>query len=89
MDNVTPRPGWNSESVTVMEQVLLAKFTQNDELRRKLASTSGFYLCELNHWGDNFFGVPMLPDGTMGHGLNMLGKALMRIRRNLCHVQQA
>lgn len=84
MRSILPRPEWGSVCVDVMEQVLLAKFTQNQYLQRALCETSGLYLVEYNDWGDDFYGVVLRSDGAVGHGLNMLGKTLMRVRKSLC-----
>lgn len=71
------RTEWNEVSGQVMYEVCKAKFTQNDDLRRKLKDTGNAILIEGNSWGDHIWGV------CNGFGENRLGKTLMRIRDEL------
>ena len=71
------RPGWLAMRLRIMDEVLTAKFSQHPDLAARLAATGYEELVEENTWGDTFWGV------CDGHGLNNLGKALMRVRRSL------
>lgn len=72
------RPDWDDVKIGVMEQVVLAKFQQHQDLREKLLATGDAELVEGNSWGDRFWGVTA--DGV---GENHLGKILMRVRDHL------
>ncbi len=67
------RHDWSSIKLTIMEQLLIGKFTK-EPFKSLLLSTSGVYLEETNEWGDTFWGV------CNGVGENNLGILLMRIR---------
>lgn len=75
------RPDWSAIRVTVMRNVVRAKFTQNPELANKLLATGSTYLVEDNEWGDKYWGV------YNGQGENMLGKILMETRESLRNVR--
>ena len=72
------REDWASVKNEVMERALLAKFTQNNELRSKLMETGEALLVEHtkrdNYWGDGGDGG----DGSAGR--NNLGKMLCKLR---------
>lgn len=70
------RPDWDEVKLSVMEDLLRKKFT-NDQLREKLLATGDVELIEGNWWGDRFWGV------CKGEGENHLGKLLMKIRGEL------
>ena len=61
----------------VMYEIVLAKFTQNPDLKEKLLATGDEYLEEGNTWGDTIWGT------VDGVGENRLGKILMRVRDEL------
>lgn len=87
------RPGWDKIRRAVMLQVLLAKFTQNDDLGDALAATGDRMLLEGNWWGDTYWGAVKRGhrqwsadltwwqhwDGVWAGG-NWLGVALMHAR---------
>ena len=73
---ITLRPNWDTIRLTVMDEVLAAKFT-DQELRDKLIATGEAELIEGNNWGDTFWGV------CNGKGSNFLGKSLMNLRKKL------
>lgn len=75
--SVRMRPDWNEFRLTWMRTVLIAKFTQNPELARKLLATGDEPLVENNTWGDRFWGV------CEGRGENHLGQILMEVRTQL------
>jgi N-glycosidase YbiA len=71
---VKMREGWDDDRLTVMEEILRIKFSDNT-LMSLLVLTSARDLIEGNNWGDRFWGV------CRGEGQNHLGKILMKIRR--------
>jgi ribA/ribD-fused uncharacterized protein len=74
---VSMRPDWDDVKVDVMEEIVYAKFTQNENLGDMLILTEDIELIEGNNWGDTFWGV------CDGVGENHLGKTLMRVRDRL------
>lgn len=60
-----------------MEDVLYAKFKQHPDLRGLLMNT-GVADIIYSDLQDDYWG-----DGTFGHGLNHLGKALVQVRQRL------
>lgn len=75
--HVPLRSDWEDVKFDVMYDIVKAKFTQNEDLKRKLLDTEGYYLEEGNNWGDKIWGV------VNGVGENHLGKILMRVRNEL------
>ena len=73
------RPDWEEVKVGLMEEIVRAKFTQNEDLRQKLLETGEKRLAEGNTWGDTFWGV----DLRSGRGENHLGLILMKVREEL------
>lgn len=73
---VTLQAGWNSMRVTVMRELLRAKFSSN-VLKAMLLDTGDSELVEGNYWGDMFWGV------YKGRGENWLGRLLMEIREDV------
>jgi ribA/ribD-fused uncharacterized protein len=73
------RDHWDEEKVPLMMSLVFEKFTQNLELRELLLMTEGIELVEENWWHDNFWGVCTCPSCS-GHGENMLGTILMKLR---------
>ena len=74
---VTLRKDWESVKVSIMKDIVTAKFTQNLSLKNALLQTAGFYLEEGNAWRDYFWGT------VNGVGQNHLGKILMEVRDEL------
>ena len=70
-DNVT----WDLHKSAVMEEILLAKFSQNEDLKQLLINTGNDYIIEDSPL-DYIWGI-----GKDRSGQNLLGKALMRVRR--------
>jgi ribA/ribD-fused uncharacterized protein len=71
------RRDWESVKLTIMRDVIRAKFSQHDDIRRVLLATGDAHLVE--HTGnDAFWG-----DGGDGSGRNMLGRILMEVREEL------
>jgi len=71
------RADWDDVKLGIMEEIVRAKFTQNDLEREKLLATEDLEIVEGNTWGDTFWGV------CNGVGENHLGKILMKIREEL------
>ena len=67
---------WETIKVEVMLDVLRSKFS-NPTLREKLLDTGDRHLIEGNTWGDQEWGV------SGGRGKNLLGQALMIVRREI------
>lgn len=73
------RPDWDDVKIDVMRSVLKAKFKVT-ALRELLLATGSAYLCEGNHWNDQFWGV--CPASSQ-NGQNHLGRILMEVRDSL------
>lgn len=74
---VTLRKDWEAIKDNVMYEICLAKFKQNEDLKKQLLETGNEPLEEGNDWGDMVWGT------VNGVGENRLGKILMRIRAEL------
>jgi hypothetical protein len=70
------RDDWDQVKDAVMLSLVRAKFSQNPDLREKLAATGDTELVEGNSWGDVYWGT----DLKTGVGQNKLGKMLMVVR---------
>lgn len=68
---------WNSISESCMRRTVDLKFSQNDDLRKKLLATGDVKLVEENDWGDKLWGT------VNGEGKNLLGKILMEYRDHI------
>ena len=71
------RPEWDDVKVRVMREILLAKASQHEYVRRKLLETGDALLYE-GSWRDGFWGIG--PDKV---GRNELGHLWMEIRDEL------
>ena len=71
------RNDWEEVKDQIMYEIVLNKFSQNEELRKKLIATGDEYLEEGNTWYDTYWGV------CNGKGKNKLGKILMQVREEL------
>ena len=67
--------------LSIMEGLVLKKFVNNSELRRKLIDTCPEELIEGNSWGDVFWGQVHTAKGWTGR--NELGKILTEARNKL------
>ena len=71
------RHDWEIIKEDMMYEVVKEKFTQSEDLRRKLADTGHLELVEGNWWGDTYWGV------SKGRGQNRLGIILMKLREEI------
>jgi len=92
------RADWDQVKRWYMLQLVLAKFSQHDDLRFQLAATGEHALVEGNHWGDTYWGAvaegqrgwslkgleTTLPEFEPFCGENYLGRTLMAVRMVLC-----
>ena len=76
---VALRPDWENVKLSFMEEIVYAKFSQNEQLKQMLLATKEAVLKEGNTWNDVFWGVSL----KTGRGENNLGKILMRVREKL------
>lgn len=70
---VSLKSNWEIEKLSIMEEIVRAKFVQNPSLAEKLIQITGI-IQEDNSWHDTFWGV------CNGIGENKLGIILMKIR---------
>ncbi len=68
------RKDWEQVKDEIMYDIVLAKFSQHEDIRQLLLSTGEDILVEHTK-NDSYWG-----DGGDGTGKNMLGKTLMRVR---------
>ena len=73
------RRDWEQVKDRIMEEIVRAKFSQNEELKEQLLATGDAQLVEGNRWNDRYWGV----DIQSGVGENHLGKILMKVRSEL------
>lgn len=79
---------WDDVKTIIMLELLRQKFSRSP-LRARLKNTHDMHLIEGNHWHDNFWGVcecDFCRDAhteTRTEPLNMLGKLLMRVRKDV------
>ena len=64
---------FESAKKVIMMNGVISKFRQHPELSGLLAGTGNEYLCEVNTWGDRYWGFD-------GNGENWLGRILMMVR---------
>ena len=74
------RPDWEEVKVGIMEEIVRAKFNQNEDMKCLLIGTGNAYLEEGNTWHDTCWGV----DAKTREGQYHLGKILMKVRDELC-----
>jgi len=74
---MVPRPGWEEQRISVMEDVQMQKFLQYPDLAKKLLATGDAELEYNNTCGDTYWGI------VDGVGENNLGKVLMKVRSRL------
>lgn len=81
--SVRLRPKWDFLKDRVMYNILMSKFSQNEDLKEKLLATGDEILVEGNTWGDKYWGV------CDGEGKNVLGILLMRVRQELQNADES
>lgn len=74
---LTLRPMWNTLRLSIMKEIVRAKFKQNSDLATKLIRTGVANLVEGNTWGDYYWGI------CHGRGYNYLGQILESVRAEL------
>ena len=79
---VSLRSDWETVKLGIMEEIVRAKFTQNEDLKEKLLATGDIELIEGNTWHDNCWGSCHCPK-CGNKGTNWLGKLLMNRRAML------
>lgn len=80
---VTLRNDWEDIKTEAMYKVCFAKFSQNENLKRKLLDTGNQFLEEGTTWHDNCWGNCVCEKCRNIPGENRLGKILMKIREEL------
>ena len=77
---------WNTQREQIMYECCLAKFTQNKELKKELLATGEAMLVEASPY-DSIWGIGITErearSGVQSKGLNLLGKALMKVRGDI------
>ena len=72
---------WAEARYDIMVEILHEKFSQNKELEATLLSTVGMELCEASPY-DSIWGIGSASTDCI-NGQNLLGKALMQVRKNI------
>jgi ribA/ribD-fused uncharacterized protein len=72
--------GWDYRKLMVMLRGLEMKFTQHEDIAKKLKSLEGYYLIEGNTWHDNYWGDCICAACQNTKGQNNLGDLLMVLR---------
>jgi N-glycosidase YbiA len=72
--SVLKHPEFERSKRAIMLAGVAAKFAADRELSDRLLATGDEWLCEVNTWGDMYWGV------CQGQGQNWLGKTLMTVR---------
>lgn len=70
-------PGFEFKKISIMHNLVRAKFLNHKDLGDMLLATGNSYLEETNEWKDTFWGV------CRGEGSNFLGFILMMVRYEL------
>lgn len=81
------RPDWEDVKDNYMYEILVEKFSQNQDLKEKLLATGDAYLEEGTMWHDNYWGNCHCSKCSSIPGKNMLGKTLMKVRETLKNQQ--
>lgn len=77
---VPVRENWDEIKLTIMNYLLIQKFSYYKELENWLIGTFNKTLVEGNYWGDKFWGCAWNKEKEVLEGENNLGKLLMKIR---------
>lgn len=81
--HVNLRKDWEQVKDQLMYEIVLAKFSQNENLKKKLLATGTKRLIEGNTWHDNEWGYCTCNKCKSQKKQNKLGKILMKIRSEL------
>jgi len=73
------RPDWHEVNLKIMEDLVMAKFVDHENLRELLLATGDAEIVESNTWHDIFWGRCVCPQHH-GEGRNELGIILMKVR---------
>lgn len=76
-------PDWEQVKYEVMIDVLMAKFSQNEDLKELLLSTGDALIVEETTWHDSCWGYCICPRCKYKYSKNLLGRALMEVRSKL------
>lgn len=79
---VSMRADWNSIKYSLMYELTLLKYSQNDDLLKLLIATGDKKIIEENYWHDTYWGVCSC-DSHFYSGNNNLGKIIMKVRDEL------
>lgn len=79
------RSDWVVVKDRIMLDLLVAKFDQNPDLKRRLVETGDATLIAGNTWHDNYWGVCQCPNCAMMDHKNKLGTFLSEIRDAYIH----
>ena len=86
------RDDWEEVKDQIMYEIVLNKFSQNEELRKKLIATGDEYLEEGNTWHDTYWGVcngkgkkidKVIKNKTWEQEVKEESKILMQVREEL------
>lgn len=72
--NVRMKEDFEANKISIMLDIIRAKFTQNNYLKGKLIDTYPAKIIEGNTWNDHFWEV------CNGYGENKLGLCIMKVR---------
>ena len=72
------KDNWDNIKISIMKNIVEAKFDQNPDLMKLLQETRNYELIEGNNWSDKFWG-----QSPIGNGRNELGKILMSVRDDI------
>lgn len=76
------KSNWDEIKDEVMYEIVLNKF-KNKRMQAKLLATENEILVEGNYWHDNYWGSCTCPKCLQKPKGNVLGKILMRVRKEL------
>lgn len=77
------RHDWGTVRAAAMAEVLRSKFTLDLEVGEQLLATGDALLIDTNDEGEQYWGRCLHTDLRVPAGQNMLGRTLMRVRREL------
>ena len=84
---------WDTTKEDIIYKANLLKFTQNEKLKIKLLNTKDDVLAEASPY-DKIYGIGLYPEDknvqipSNWKGQNLLGKALMRVRREIREIRE-